>query len=159
MALRNTKEVVMTQARNTYRKTAPQFEELTRETDVPEAMRALAEKNIAQTREIYESSKHALEAVLETWERSINAAGQGAVALNRKVIDIAQRNINSSFDLAKGLAGARNLADAVELQAAHWRDQLDAFAAQAEVRTLSTQVAADVAKPIKRGLDEVQHRT
>ena len=48
----------------------------------------------------------------------------------------------------------------MELQAAHWRDQLDAFAAQAEeVRTLSTQVAADVAKPIKRGLDEVQHRT
>jgi len=150
--------VAAEKARNTYRKTAAQFEELARETDVPEAMRALAEKNIAQTREIYESSKHALEAVLETWERSINAAGQGAVALNRKVIDIAQRNINSSFDLAKGLAGARNLADAVELQAAHWRDQLDAFAAQAEeVRTLSTQVAADVAKPIKRSLDEVQH--
>jgi len=152
--------VAAEKARNTYRKTAPQFEELARENDVPEAMRALAEKNIAQTREIYESSKHALETVLETWERSINAAGQGAVALNRKVIDIAQRNINSSFDLAKGLAGARNLADAVELQAAHWRDQLDAFAAQAEeVRKLSTQVAADVAKPIKRGLDEVQHRT
>jgi hypothetical protein len=33
---------------------------------------------------------------------------QGAVALNRKIIDIAQRNINSSFDLAKSLAGAKN---------------------------------------------------
>ena len=36
---------------------------------------------------------------------------QGAVALNRKIIDIAQRNINSSFDLAKSLAGAKNLAE------------------------------------------------
>jgi phasin len=152
--------VAAEKARTTYRKTAAQFEELAGETDVPEAMRALAEKNIAQTREIYESSKHALEAVLESWERSFDAAGQGAVALNRKVIDIAERNINSSFDLARSLAGAKNLGEAVELQTAHWRDQLNAFAAQAEeVRSLSTQVAADAAKPIKRGLEELQERT
>ena len=75
--------------------------------------------------------------------------------LNRKIIDIAQRNINSSFDLAKKLAGARNLAEAVEMQSAYWRNQLDTLAAQAEeVRTLSTKVAADLAKPIRRGMDE-----
>ena len=73
-------------------------------------MRAFAEKSVAQTREMYERSKEALESVRE---RSFDAAGQGAVALNRKVIDIAQRNINSSFDLAKGLAGAKNLAEAM----------------------------------------------
>ena len=38
-------------------------------------MRQLAEKNIAQTREIYERSKDALDAVLETYRR----AGQRAV--------------------------------------------------------------------------------
>lgn len=95
-------------------------------------MRDLAEKNIAQTREFYERSKDAFEAVLESWERSFGAAGQGAVALNRKVIDIAQRNINSGFDLGKSLVGAKNLAEAMELQAAHWRKQLDALTAQAE---------------------------
>ena len=31
----------------------------------------------------------------------------GAVALNRKIIDIAQRNINSSFDLAKEPCGGK----------------------------------------------------
>ena len=87
-------------ARDTYRKAAAQLEDLAGETQVPEAMRALAEKNIAQSREIYERSKDALDAVLESWERSFDAVGQGAVALNRKVIDIAQRNINSGFDLA-----------------------------------------------------------
>ena len=116
------------------------------------AMRDLAERNIAQMRETYERSKDALEGVLQSWEKSFDAAGQGAVALNRKIIDIAQRNINSSFDLAKSLAGAKNLAEAVEMQSSYWRNQLDALAAQAEeVRTLSTQVAADAAKPIKRG--------
>ncbi len=148
-------------ARDTYRKTAAQFEELARDAQVPEAMRALAEKNITQTRELYERSKDALETLLESWERSFDAAGQGAVALNRKVIDIAQRNINSSFDLAKSLAGAKNLAEAMELQAAHWRKQLDALAAQAEeVRTLSAKVTADATEPIKsqmaRGMDELR---
>ena len=45
------------------------------------------------------------------------ASYQGATAFNRKIIDIAQQNVNSVFDLAKSLAGAKNLADIVELQA------------------------------------------
>ena len=124
-------------------------------------MRSLAEKSIAQTRELYERSKDALEAVRESWERSFDAAGQGAVALNRKVIDIAQRNINSSFDLARSLAGAKNLAEAMELHGAYWGKQLDALATQAEeVRALSTKVTADASEPLKaqvtRSMDELR---
>lgn len=79
------------------RETAARFEEFARET--PETMRVLAEKNITQAREVYERSKNALEAVLDSWETSFDAANQGAMALNRKIIDIAQRNINSGFEL------------------------------------------------------------
>jgi phasin len=136
--------------RDSYRKNVAEFEQLARHTEVPEAMRALAEKNITQTREVYERSKDAFETVLGNWERSLDAAGQGAVALNRKVIDIAQRNINSGFDLAKSLAGAKNLAEAAELQAAYWRKQLAALTAQAEeFRLLSTKVGADAVAPMK----------
>ena len=76
-------------------------------------------------------------------------------------MDIAQRNINSGFDLAKGLAGAKNLAEAIELQAAYWRKQFGALAAQAEeVRSLSTQLAADAVKPAKdqltRSMDKLR---
>ena len=80
------------------------------------------------------------------------------MALNRKIIDIAQRNINSSFDLAKSLAEAKNFAEATELQAAYWSKQTRALTAQAEeVRTLSTHITAKMAEPIKaqvtRGMD------
>ena len=78
--------------RATARKTAAQFENSALDTPLPEALGALAEKNVAQTREVYEHSKDALEAALETVERSFDALGQGTVALNHKVIDIAQRN-------------------------------------------------------------------
>src|SRR5678816_4742736 len=88
-------------ARGTYRKTAAQFEEFAYDAHMPESMRALAEKSVAQTRELY---VHSLEAVLEGWERFVVAAGQGTLALNRKAIDITRRNINNGFGLAERLA-------------------------------------------------------
>jgi hypothetical protein len=136
--------------RKTARKTANRFEKFAYDGQRPEAMRALAEKSVAQTRELY---VHSLDAVLESWEDFLVAAGQGTVALNRKAIDIARRNINNGFRLAESLAGAKNLAEAMELQTTYWRKQFGELASQAgEMRTLSTKVTADVASPIKAQL-------
>jgi hypothetical protein len=140
-------KTVTEKAPATYRKTAAQVEEFARHAQTPESVHALAEKSVAQTRELY---VHSLEAVLESWEGFVVAAGQGAVALNRKAIDITRRNINNGFGLAESLARAKSLAEAMELQAAYWRKQLGELAAQAgEMRTLSTKVTADVAAPIR----------
>jgi phasin len=149
------------QARNSYRNVTAQLGLLGLDTSIPEAVRSAAEKTVAQSREAYDRSKDALDASVATFERSLDAAGQGAVAFNRKVIDIAQRNLNSVFDLAKSLAGAKNLADIVELQAAYWQKQFSALTVQAEeIRALSTKVTAAAAQPIKahvtRGMDEVR---
>ena len=93
-------------------------------TQVPNTFRALAEQNVAHTRELYEGSKNTLQAVLESWQESFGAAGQGAAALNRKLIDLAERNINTGFDLATGLAGARDFGEVMELQVTYWRKLL-----------------------------------
>jgi hypothetical protein len=92
----------------------------------------MAEKTVAQTRSVYERSKAAFETGLDAVEKTLDAASQGATALNRKVIDIAQRNVNSGFDLAKSLAGAKTVPAQAE-----------------ELRVLSTKVAADTLEPIK----------
>ena len=138
------------QARDTFRKAAKEFETMKLDATVPESVRALAEKTVTQTREAYERGKDALEDNVDALERSFDAAGQGAAAFNRKLIDIAQRNLNSAFDLAKSLAGAKNLAEIAELQSAFIRRQFDVFANQAsEVRALTTKIAADTTEPIK----------
>ena len=130
---------------STNRKIATQFEEFAR-AQMPDSMRTLAERNVVQTRELYERP---LKAVLESWERFVDA-GQGAVALNRKAIEIARRNIDTGFGLAVSLARAKNVAEIMELQAAYWRKQLSELAAQAgDMRALSTKVAADVAAPLR----------
>ena len=142
-------EVAADKGRERY-KSNGQFEAWTLDTAFPEPARTFAGKTVAQTREVYDRSKDALEAAVDTMEKSFDAAGQGAVALNRKIIDIAQRNVNSGFDLANSLAGAKNLAEIMELQGAYWRKQLGALSAQAEeVRALSTKVTADTAEPVK----------
>jgi phasin len=120
----------------------------------------MVEKAVDQSREVYDRSKVALDASVKTLERTFDAAGQGAVAFNRKIIDIAQRNVNSGFDLAKSLAGAKNLSEMVELQAAYWQKLLGALTSQAEeVRALSTKLAAAAGEPlkeqVKRGVDEL----
>jgi hypothetical protein len=117
--------------RKTLRKTDTQFEQL-RGAQVPDTLQVLAEKNLAQTRDQYERSKNTLKAVLESWQKSFGAAGEGAVALNRKIVDITERNINTGFDLATGLVRAKNLADVVKLHAAYWRKLLGGLQTQAE---------------------------
>ena len=103
------------QARAAYRAGRAQLGQLGLDTVIPEDMRALAEKTVAQSREAYDRSKDAFEASLTTFERSFDAAGQGAAAFNRKMIDIARRNVDASFDLATSLAGAKSFADMLEL--------------------------------------------
>ena len=128
------------QTRANYRDVTARLGALGFDTAIPESVRTLAEKTVDQTREAYDRSTDAFEASVATFEKSFDAAGKGAAAFNRKIIDIARRNLNSSFDLAKSLAGAKNLADMVELQSAYWRKQFGTLTAQAEeVQALSTE--------------------
>jgi phasin len=142
------------QARAAYRRTTDQLGNLGLDTAVPEGVRALAEHAVAQTRQAYDRSWDAFDASLTTFERTFDAAGQGAVAFNRKIVDLARRNVDASFDLATSLAGAKDLADMVELQTAFWRKQFGLLTTQTEeVRALSTKVAAAAAGPIKSQME------
>ena len=126
--------------RETYRKIDAPFDQFRgsqvqfRGSQVPDTLRVLAERNVAQTRELYERSKNTLEAVLESWQKSFSAAGQVALSFNRKITDVAERNMETCFDLAIGFAGARNLAEIMELQAAYWHKIAGGQTTQPETR-------------------------
>ena len=75
------------------------------DTAIPESVRTLAEKTVDQTREAYDRSTDAFEASVATFEKSFHAAGQGAAAFNRKIINIARRNSNSSLRPGQELGG------------------------------------------------------
>jgi hypothetical protein len=124
--------------RESHRMMDAQFEPFS-QSQVPETLRILAERNVAQARQVYESSKNTLQAVLESWQKSFGVAGQGATALNRRVTDLAERNINSGFELATDLAGARNFAEVMELQATYWRKLLGELQTNQRERAASSK--------------------
>lgn len=99
----------------------------------PEAIRAITE--------------HTYEVV----QRTFDVVGQGAAAFNRRIIDLAQRNVISGFDLAKKMTEAKTLPEVMELQVAYWQKQfgLTPPAIQFEVPSLAIRVAADVGFPTK----------
>ncbi len=128
---KTTSKKAIENARDTHRSIAAHFDTF-RDSQVPGTINAIAERSIAQTREVYERSKHTLQAVLASWERSFGAAGQGTIGLNRKLIDIADRNINNAFDLTTNLARAKNFADVMASHANYWRKQFGNLSAEAE---------------------------
>jgi hypothetical protein len=68
--------------------------------------------------------------------KDLYAKRQGE-APNRKIIEIAQRDLKSDFDLAKSLDGAENLDELADRYADYLRNRLRALTAQAEeVRAL-----------------------
>ena len=138
------------QTRHAYRSVTAKLGLLGLDTAIPERVRNLADKTVGKTREIFDHSVSAFEASVATFERSFDVAGQGAAAFHLKIVDVARRNVETRFDLAESLAGAKDLTDMVKLQAVNWRKQIDTLTAQAdEVRTLSTKVTADSAESIK----------
>jgi hypothetical protein len=134
-----------------------QFEEV-QATQVPESVQAAVERSIEQTHDLCRQSLNSVQMAIQSWEDSLDAAGQGAVALNRKIIDITERNIDSGFDLATSLAGATSLIQAMELHSAYWRKQFGELRMQAEeLRVVLEKVASSVAEPMQaqvtRGTD------
>jgi hypothetical protein len=74
-----------------------------------------------------------LEAAMHSIAKLLDAANQNAAAINRKVVEIAQKNVNASFDLAKSLAEvARTPSAIVVVQTRYWRAQIGDLISQAE---------------------------
>ncbi|MFD0988315.1 phasin family protein [Methyloligella solikamskensis] len=120
------------------------------ESGLPEGMRAMAEKAVAQTREGYEMAKGNMEETVHAWEKSFDAYGQGASAFQQKLLDIFQSNMNSGFDFAKKLTEAKDFSEVAKMQQAFMQKQLSTLSDQAgELRALSTKVAEDASQPIK----------
>lgn len=94
---------------------------------------------------------HVLGNAVDTFERTVKAAGQGTLAVNCKLLDFARANVNSSLDYVKDLAAARSPVRVMRLQMEFWQDCLETFASQAqELRTLSAELVANASEPLRQ---------
>ncbi|MDA9423978.1 MULTISPECIES: phasin [Bradyrhizobium] len=118
--------------------------------EVPEQMRAFAEKGVSQARENYAKFKDAAETHNGTVEAVFTCASKGASEYTAKLVEFMKANSSAQLDFAQQLFGAKSPSEAMELWTGHARKQLETFQSQAkELVELTQRVASETAEPIK----------
>ena len=118
--------------------------------EVPEQMRAFAEKGVSQARDNYAKFKDAAETHNGTMEAVFTNASKGANAYSAKLVEFMKANTSSSLDFAQDLFGVKSPTEAVELWTTHLRKQYETFTAQAkELAELGQKAASETVEPIK----------
>ena len=118
--------------------------------EVPEQMRALAEKGVSQARDSYARFKDVAESNNGTIEAVFTCASKGASEYSAKLMEMMKANTTASLDFAQELLAIKSPSEAVELWTSHAKKQFEAITAQAkELAELSQKVAAETVEPIK----------
>ncbi len=118
--------------------------------EVPEQMRAFAEKGVSQARDSYAKFKDAAETHNGTIEAVFTSASKGSSEYSTKLIEFFKANTSSSLDFAQQLFGVKTPAEALELWTAHTKKQYETLTAQAkELAELGQKVATETVEPIK----------
>ncbi|MCA6106103.1 phasin [Bradyrhizobium cenepequi] len=118
--------------------------------EVPEQMRAFAEKGVSQARDNYAKFKDAAETHNGTIEAVFTTASKGASEYSAKLMEFVKANTTSALDFAQELLGAKTPSEALELWTTQTRKSFETFSAQAkELTELSQKVANETAEPIK----------
>jgi phasin len=118
--------------------------------EVPEQMRAFAERGVSQARDTYAKFKDAAETHNGTIEAVFTTASKGASDYSAKVMEFMKTNTKANLDFAHELLGIKSPSEAMELCTAHTRKQFETYATQAkELAELSQKVASETVEPIK----------
>ena len=118
--------------------------------EVPEQMRAFAEKGVSQARDSYAKFKDAAETHNGTIEAVFSTVSKGASEYSAKLMEFMKANSSTALDFAQQLLGVKSPSEAMELWTSHARKQYETLAAQAkELAELSQKVATETVEPIK----------
>jgi phasin len=124
--------------------------------EVPEQMRAFAEKGVSQARDNYAKFKDAAETHNGTIEAVFSVFSSGAKEYSAKVMEMVKETASANLDLAQAMVGVKSPSEAMELWTSHARKQFEAFTAHSkELAELTQKVAADSAEPIKASASKI----
>jgi len=115
--------------------------------ELPEALREMTDKNVAQTRDSYAKAMAATKEAADLLNNVYATATTSATAYNIKLAEIARANTNAAFDYAHELLGVKSPLEFFALSTAQMRKQFNIASAQnKELFTLVQEVAAEPAK-------------
>ena len=124
--------------------------------EVPEQMRAFAEKGVSQARDNYAKFKDAAESHNGPIEAVFSTASKGVSEYSAKLMEIMKANTTSNLDFAQELLGVKTLPQAGEIWTGYTRKQFETLTAQAkELAELTKKIATETAEPIKASASKI----
>ena len=118
--------------------------------EVPEQVRAFAEKGVSQARDNYARFKDVAETNNSTIEAVFSNATKGYSEYSAKLMEIVKANTSASLDFAQELVAVKTPSEAMELWTSHAKKQFEAYSAWGkELTELSQRVASETVEPIK----------
>lgn len=118
--------------------------------EVPEQVRAFAEKGVSQARDNYARFKDAAEAHNGTIEAVFATFSKGASEYSTKLMEMMKAATTANLDFAQEMIGVKSPSEAMELWSSHSRKQFESFTAHSkELAELAQRVASEAAEPIK----------
>lgn len=110
--------------------------------EIPDAVREMAEKNVAQTRAAYGQFMDMARKAQDMMTKSQGAMASSAFEVQARAMSFTEQNIEANFKLASELARARDLKDYFDIQTRHAQAQMQTYTQQAqELGRLMTEVA------------------
>src|ERR1700722_19626410 len=118
--------------------------------EVPEQVRAFAEKGVSQARDNFAKFKDVAESHNGTIEAVFTTASKGASEYSAKLMEMMKANTTATLDFAQALIGVKTPSEAIELWTAHAKKQFETSTAHTkELAELTQKVATETAEPIK----------
>jgi phasin len=122
------------------------------QTDAPRAIREMAEKGAAQTKETYEKMSATSEAA-DLMKASCSTALQGAQDYSNKFLEFAQANTNAAFDFAQKVCRVKSPSEFMELSTEHSKAQTQTLTEQSKaLAELAQKIALGGARPLQEGV-------
>jgi len=112
---------------------------------IPTEMRDFAEKSVDQARKAFDSFMGAAQRTVETLENSATSVQANTTDMARKTFTYAEQNISATFEHAQRLVRAKDVQEAMQLQAEFVRTQFAAMQSQMKDFGAIAQAAAQSA--------------
>jgi phasin len=122
-------------------------------TDAPEQLREMAEKGVAQSKEVFEKMSAASGQAADVVKHCYSAAVKGMQDYNNKLLEITHANTKAAFDFVQRMSGVKSPSEFVELSTEHAQQQLTTLTEQTkQLAALAQQVTFATAEPLRTPL-------
>src|SRR5271165_2499828 len=100
--------------------------------EIPNEMRAFAEKSVEQARKAFDSFMSAAHGTATALQGQAEAVRKGSEDVRQRAMAFAEQNVTASFDFAHKLVRAKDLQELIALQTEYVQAQIKALTEQAK---------------------------